>query len=207
MEIDSTSNINININDNKFDLLTLEYLTNDSIYNKIKNTNTFLNITKEEKRKWKKELKFYRHRILDYTKKFIKNKGECDNEDDTLNQAFYIYVSRLILYFKKIDMIDTLQDDYLGINKLENVLNNDNEETKIEEDNTSFEKNEEVIEKANEIMKNVKKIPVNLDSFVIKTKNKSKEQVPIKKEINLQDPKFKKKGIQTKIKEENIISN
>lgn len=183
----------------QLDRFTLEYLLNSSLYNKIKQSNAYLQISHNERRQYKKELKFYRHRILDLTKKFIKNKGRIDEfEDDSMNEAFKVYSSILISYFKKTDTIDTFQDNYIGLDTLEKALTNS------EEDNNITNNKENNIDEADKLMANIKKVPVNLDSFVIKKKNKNnnnQEVIPIKKEVDLTDPKFKKKGVQKKNKE------
>lgn len=193
----------------QLDRFTLEYLLNSSLYNKIKQSNAYLQISHNERRQYKKELKFYRHRILDLTKKFIKNKGRIDEfEDDSMNEAFKVYSSILISYFKKTDTIDTFQDNYIGLDTLEKALTNseeDNNNYTTNNDNNNITNNKENnIDEADKLMANIKKVPVNLDSFVIKKKNKhnnNQEVIPIKKEVDLTDPKFKKKGVQKKNKE------
>ena len=111
----------------------------------------------------------------------------------------------LISYFKKTDTIDTFQDNYIGLDTLEKALIN-SEEDNINTKNYDISENnkEESLDEANKLMANIKKVPVNLDNFVIKKKNKNnnEEVIPIKKEVNLKDPKFKKKGVQKKIKQQ-----
>jgi len=183
----------------ELDRFTLEYLITNSLYDKIKNSNAYLRLNDVENKKYKKELKFYRHRILDLTKKFIKNKGQLDEfEDESMNEAFKSYSLKMISHFKKTDTIDSFQNnDYIGIEALENILNNNEDEIENKVNLNDDDEKEINLDKANKIMANIKKVPVNLDNFVIKKKNKTntEEIMPIKKELNLNDPKFKKKGV------------
>lgn len=207
----NNNNYNYSSNINKINFLTLQTMTNNQTLDKYKNSKTYLDLEKNERKQWRKELKFYKHRILDETKKFLKNSkdkdGACD--DEVTYEAFKAYSIKMINYFKKIDTIDIIQDDYLCLNTLEKELGEENKE-----DDTRELNKEEIIEKANILISNTKTIPVNLDKFVIKRKIKNNEQqqaednIPKKKEINLDDPKLKKKGIRKKkLEEENITTN
>ena len=186
-------------NEEVINMLTLQCLTNND---KFKSSKTYVDMDKAHRKQWRKEVKFYKHRILDETKKFLKNSKEGANEDDIMKEAFRIYALKLITYFKMQDTVETMQDHYEGLSGLEGILEDELDEV---------ENKEEILEKANNLMSNIKKIPVTLDSFVIKSKinkNKEHDNIPKKKEIDLKDQKFKKKGIRKKKQlEENITSN
>ena len=189
-------------NEDVINILTLQCLTNND---KLKTSKTYVDMDKSHRKQFRKEVKFYKHRILDETKKFLKNSKDGANTDDVMKEAFHVYASKLIKYFKMQDTVETMQDNYEGLSGLESILENKEDEL------YKLENKEEVLEKANNLMSNIKKIPVTLDSFVIKSKINKKEEddnIPKKKEIDLKDPKFKKKGIRKKKQlEENITSN
>lgn len=119
------------------------------------------------------------------------NTKNTTNIDDVIISAFNNYARLCISHFKFKDTMDTIQDEYNDINK----------ETCI--DSGADGDGEDVIDMANNLnevnklcMKQTDKKVLTLDNYVIKTSAPKKEMIlPKMKNVNLRDPKFKKKDI------------
>ena len=185
--------------------ITLECLINKDMYEKHKNAEKNLKINKKDK-------KFYRRRVLNLTRELLLSKKEGDATSDLTNvmetivtpdllNAFNNYVKACIHNFKIIDKNDIIQEDYKDINM--NLLNDLNfldlsETLENETQNNSNENNKL-------IMRTIKE-KSNLDNFVKIKYQKPQEDIIIPKirEINLNDPNLRNKGIKKKEKENNI---
>lgn len=168
--------------------ITLECLMNKNQYAKyVGKTNT------ETKSSIKKDVKFYRRRIFDLTKKLLNNEKPETMYPD-VGSAFDTYARVCIEYFKVLDKSDIIQEDYTGIN-VDNI-------SSIPLD-ASYN-----TEAANMLMMRSIKItePNALEKLVKRTtsKLKKKQIVPLQKDINLKDPNLKNKGI---CKKNNINNN
>jgi len=184
-------------NDNNFiNQITIDYLINKGIYKthldkvKMKNTN-------------KKDKKFYRKRILNLTKEFLLFNEKEDILPDVKN-AFENYVKTCVEYFKILDKTDIIQEDYCDLeeNEKEKEINKllDYDEVNVENShiNNSSSFNDNLLMRSIHI-----KHP--LDKFIKRNKFKKEQEVlPIQKEINLQEPYLKNKGI---CKKKNINNN
>ena len=203
------------IEDNNIDLkmlnnlnhITLEYFSNIGLYNKINSKNGFEHhISKSDK-------KFYKKRIVNETKKMLKD--EFDN--DVIKEIFNKYILSLINHFKIVDTNELLQKEFLdGSNNvfsypyIDISTNVDNKYICINDINVEEDSNDDTdISNCNpnELLfkQNDCKI-LTMDSFVTK-KSKQKEKkvnYPLMKNINLREPDLKMKGIQKKIKKENL---
>jgi len=126
----------------------------------------------------KKEIKFYKKRILQVTKDLLK--GEMITED--INSSYNDYIRTLIDHFKFIDKKDMIQEEYKNLN-YDISLNMDNSFNMME-------MNEMMIKKVE-----VKEIKT-MDDYILKRKKKKekKMEIPKKKEYNIKDKKFKTKG-------------
>jgi hypothetical protein len=159
--------------------ITLECLMNKNQYAKyVGKTNT------ETKSSIKKDVKFYRRRIFDLTKKLLNNEKPETMYPD-VGSAFDTYARVCIEYFKVLDKSDIIQEDYTGIN-VDNI-------SSIPVD-ASYN-----TEAANMLMMRSIKLtePNALEKLVKRTtsKLKKKQIVPLQKDINLKDPNLKNKGI------------
>ena len=130
----------------------------------------------------KKEIKFYKKRILQATKDLLK--GEMITED--VNESYNDYIRTLIDHFKFIDKKDMIQEEYKNLDT-DISLNIDNSFNMME-------MNEMMIKKVE--VKEVK----TMDDYILKTKKKKekKMEIPKKKEYNIKDKKFKTKGLRKK---------
>ena len=154
---------------------------------------------------FKRDIRFYRKRIISLTKDLFKNQNETDNKqnmDITMVSAFNMYMRACISYLKFSDQSETIQKCYvcLGItdgNQPNENIKNQKCICKNKNENELFELN-----KANELCfkpKEVKKI--TLDNYVIRKNMKKSEPVvyPQQFTFNPRDPIFKCKGLKPKI--------
>ena len=172
---------------NNIDLITLECLTNPGFYDKYNlKKNNPTKISKEDR-------KFYKKRIINETKKMLRN----DFDTPALKEIFNVYVISLVDYFKIVDKRDIIQEDYKNNppqdkeyydNVLDEILDisDNNLNNLISPDQLLFKT-------ANETKK------ITLDNFVVKH-NPPKENIiyPEQKEINLKEPSLKTKGLKMK---------
>ncbi len=171
--------------------LTLQYLTSKEFESRVQN------VPRPAPKQMKKDRKFYKKRILDLTKRMMREMiGQESNEEEPLvvsadvQHTFDNYVKSCIEYFQVSDKAGILQEEYNGITPENNQKGTqDDEECKDQQ-------------YADELfLKNVKLKSTNtLDKFVLKrpksNKNdKSIDNLPRKKNIRLNDPSLKIKGI------------
>ena len=175
---------------NNIDLITLECLTNPGFYDKY-------NLKKNNPNKISKaDRKFYKKRIINETKKMLRN----DFDTPALKEIFNQYVISLVDYFKIVDKRDILQEDYKNNppqdkeyydNVLDEIL--DISDNNLNNLNNLISPDQLLFKTANETKK------ITLDNFVVKH-NPPKENIiyPEQKEINLKEPSLKTKGLKTK---------
>lgn len=181
---------------NTIDDVTLEFMVNTLQYEKYLKKNNI-----DHNSGFKRDIRFYRKRIISLTKELFKNQNETDkNErvDVTVMGAFNIYMRACISYLKFSDQSETIQKCYvcLGITDGHENIKNPKCVCKNKNENELFELN-----KANELCfkpKEVKKI--TLDNYVIRKNVKKSEPVvyPQQFTFNPRDPEFKHKGLKPK---------
>jgi len=173
--------------------ITLDCLINKEVYEKMQHL-------KKQKIVNKKDKKFYRKRILNLTRELLLKKDDDYSEiNPDIKFSFDNYIKTCIQYFKIIDNNDIIQEEYKDFNTefdcLQDVNMNMNQPV---HDNTSYDK-----EKDKLFMRSIK-MPNYLEKFVKITTTKKPEEIilPKIKEIDLQEPNLRNKGIQ---KKENIV--
>ena len=175
-----------NIND--INKLTLEYLINPAHYNKYYKNN------KEIDEELINDKIFYRKRIINCIKQMLKG----NFADKVLEDNFNIYVKTIIIHLKEIDTKDILQASY------EDFSNN-----LIEKDNLNIKEMipENNLQNSNILLYKEINHKNTIDKFV-KHKIDQKElyNLPEKRNINLRDPKLKKKGLAKKEKYIDILN-
>ena len=214
---------NRKIDFNTFDVvnyITLETMSNNDSYTKYLKRNKL-----DHDAVLKKEKKFYRKRIIALTKDILFNNinanananantdavpsGESTTTtttttlivqpdipkvDDVIISAFNTFARLCISHFKFKDTMDAIQYEYKDMNK-ETCSGGDaythNDDGGGDEDMSNN------INEANKLcMKQTDKKILTLDNYVIKTSASKKEMIlPKTKNVNLKDPKFKKKDI------------
>lgn len=191
------------------DDVTLAFMVNTAQYEKYLKKN---NLSYDSS--LKRDIRFYRKRIISLTKDLFKNQNETDqnqNLDVTMVGAFNMYMRACISYLKFSDQSETIQKCYvcLGITNNNTSNNSQREDNKNNEDIKNQKcicKNENgnklfELHKANELCfkpKEVKKI--TLDNYVIRKNVKKSEPVvyPQQFTFNPRDPEFKYKGLKSK---------
>ena len=180
--------------------IDLEYLMNPEQQKKISEKYKDNNINHDER-------KFYRKRLLQLTRDLIAG----DIKNTNLEAAFNNYMKESIKYLKFTDKKDIIQEEYVEINKkLEQ-----RKERKIKKAVSEGEKNQvqkSEIERitADELLINKSQIKdPAMNSFIkIKRNPSQKNQImPKQREIDLTDPKLKKKGIRKKNRNKEINEN
>ena len=186
---------NSNNNMSELDKITLECLMNESSYEKYLTNNTIN--AENDKINNDNDRRFYKKRIINMTKELLKRNSNIDTNTNIRN-CFDEYVKNCVLYFKEIDRTDILQEKHgiKSVNTKDQTIFKENHKihTILEENDNSidhllFNKNEKV-----------KKIT---DLMGVKRKQLvKKKEVPIPKQynINLKDPKLRKKGLKKKEK-------
>ena len=162
--------------------ITLETMANSDTYNKYlkKNNLDHDTVLKSEKR-------FYRKRIIAMVKDILNNNlnnnSDCPVNDVIIN-SFNTFARLCISHFKFKDTMDNIQGDYKDM-----VL--------VETTTTESTVDDWSIDDANKLfMKQVDKKVITMDNFVTKTSPPQDEMLlPKTKELNLKDPKYKKKDI------------
>jgi len=185
--------------------ITLECLLNKERYEKHMSIDKKMKINKKDK-------KFYRRRVLNLTRELLLSKKDGTDISDVTNvmetvvtpdllNAFDNYVKACIHNFKIIDKNDIIQEDYKEMNLLNNLNLLDLPESLTLENEIQNNPNEN-----NKLIMRTIKEKSNLDNFVKIKYQKPQEDIIIPKirEINLNDPNLRNKGIKKKEKENNI---
>ena len=185
---DNTNNTNTdnNIHEKIINQITLECLINKEIYKKYltsNNTNTIINN--------KKDRKFYRKRILQLTRDILLNDPSLKITND-IQFVFENYVNHCIQYFKMVDRVDLIQEDY--------YIEDYTDDTSVVDDAniTLCNNTSESADKL--LLRSVKINNYTLDKFVkvISTKKEDSTPLPVQKIFNLKDPILRNKGIRKK---------
>lgn len=166
------------LSESEMNRISIEYFTNPSYYGEIGSA------CKEDESERKRDVKFYRRRIVALTKDIFRGA----DVDASLRSAFDDYVSSAIAHLKMLDTKDILQDEY--------------SELQAPETHHAMpgELDAEVGEANSQLMK-IPQVGGTLDSFVVSTRPANQQEDPPKlKTVNLQDPKLKHKGVKRKKK-------
>jgi len=200
--------INENINDlkkngpgiklNTIDDVTLAFMVNTAQYEKYLKKNHI-----DFDSGFKRDLRFYRKRIISLTKDLFKSENgnqngtENQNIDVTMVGAFNMYMRACISYLKFSDQSEMIQKCYVCLG----ISNENNDMKKCTCKNNGDENNMDELNQANALCfkpKEVKKI--TLDNYVIRKNVKKSEPIvyPQQFTFNPKDPSFKYKGLKLK---------
>ena len=161
---------------NKKNQIDLLYLTNQNYVDKYNQKKTSL----DQNETLTKDIAFYRKRILNTTKDLLR-KNSINN---TVDSCFVEYCSELIKYFKFIDKKDILQEEYKNLKE--------KKKKKVDKNFTLMDNDKIMSRETKKTIRTIKDcLPIN-----IKSKPKKKRTYPKKKEININDPKFRIKGLE-----------
>lgn len=205
----------MNLNLDQVDHVTLDLMVNQPQYER------YLRAREADLNgKYDRAKRFYKKRILEMTRDLLK--GETLS-DIFVIQAFDAYAKSCITYFRNKDKNDTLQEEYIAecnavgylppivetetesmnSDNVDNADENNNNEDGDDSGGNSVPMNDSSKRKLEILLsfdKHKQHTPT-LDTYVIKTSTSSPVAAPIipkKKEINLDDPKFKTKDIKPK---------
>ena len=164
--------------------VTLDCLLNKEMFNKHVKNQKSKSINKEER-------KFYKKRIYNLFKELLITKEEPEDLLPDVKYAYDNFIHSCIHYFKTIDNNDLNQEEYKNLTDEPDISN-------IPELNDNNLKTEEEANKL--LMRSIKITTPPLDKFVKRKTTKVEEQIimPKQKEINLNDPELKLKGINKK---------
>jgi hypothetical protein len=187
-ETTTNTTTNTNTNMNKIDninYITLEIMANSDTYNKYLKRNNLQHDTvlKGDKR-------FYRKRIAAMAKDILNNNVNNNSDspiNDVIINAFNTFARLCISHFKFKDTMDNIQGDYKDMVLVDTRGGASGVDTiegwSMDEANKLF-------------MKQVDKKVITMDNFVTKTSPPQDEMIiPKTKDLNLKDPKYKKKDI------------
>lgn len=168
--------------------VTLDCLLNKQMFNKHIKNQKAKSINKNER-------KFYKKRIFSLFKEIITGNEPSDLLPD-VKYAYDNFINSCIHYFKAIDNNDLIQAEYDNM-EITNENNTIIEETITNDNNNKFSENTEFDKM---LMRSIKIDIPTLDKYVKKTSTKKKENIilPKQKNINLQDPELKNKGLKKK---------
>ena len=148
--------------------MDLLYLTNGRMRNKMENLDKGVN---------KEDLKFYRKRILQQTKNYLRE-GRLES---SIDRAFDNYADKLIEYYKFIDKKEIIQKEY------ENMEENSGKDIK---DINMLEENKKMMKEVEAPVKTIKDF-VN----VVAEKPKKKRIIPKLKKYDLKKEELRIKGL------------
>ena len=182
--IDVTPSVNNGMNKiDNINYITLETMANSDTYNKYLKKNNL-----EHDTVLKSEKRFYRKRIIAMVKDILTNNINNNNDapiNDTIINSFNAFSRLCISHFKFKDTMDNIQGDYKDMVLVETTTAGESglDDWSIDDANKLF-------------MKQVDKKVITMDNFVTKTSPPQDEMLlPKTKELNLKDPKYKKKDI------------
>jgi len=172
--------------------ITLEYLLNPNLYEKINDQKNDVN-----QLLLLEDIIFYKQRICKLTKDMCK--GNYTNNN--LKNIFINYASTIVYYLKQLDEKDILQSEY------DNMETLDNSNIELNDISNSNYLTNNIID-TNNLIINKPKISNNLDNFIKKVNIVSTEKIiPKKRIINIKDHDHKIKGVKTKNKKEKSCDN
>jgi len=180
---------NTNTSMNKIDninYITLEIMANSDTYNKYLKRNNL-----EHDTVLKGDKRFYRKRIAAMAKDILNNNVNNNSDspiNDVIINAFNTFARLCISHFKFKDTMDNIQGDYKDMN----LVNTSTGEASSVDTIEGWSMDE-----ANKLfMKQIDKKVITMDNFVTKTSPPQDEMIiPKMKDLNLKDPKYKKKDI------------
>ena len=170
------------------DQVTLDCLLNKEMFNKHIKNQKAKSINKEER-------KFYKKRIYNLFKELLITKEEPKDLLPDVKYAYDNFINSCINYFKTIDNNDLNQEEYKGLDEIPDEILDIINIPELKDNNLQTE------EEANKLlMRSIKITRPPLDNFVKRKSIKPQEKLilPKQKEINLNDPELKIKGINKK---------
>jgi hypothetical protein len=163
--------------------VTLDCLLNKEMFSKHVKNQKIKSLNKQER-------KFYKKRIFNLFKEILTGNQPNDLLPD-VKYAYENFVNSCVNFFKTIDNNDLNQEEY------KELQNNNHESNEHLESHNIFSKNDEADKL---LMRSIKIDNHSLDKYVKRKSTNVKENIimPLQKNINLQDPELKLKGLNKK---------
>jgi hypothetical protein len=180
---------------NDADNATLAFFSNPMYLNIIKKREQLIDNQKDNK----KNIKFYRKRLVSLFKDLIKD-DESPPPTQELKEMYNRFVNTAINYFQIIDKKDIIQEqhsDKIDEKKQEQVDNNQDEMQELDETENM------TVNQANDLMMKKTIQVASLDNYVINKHDNSSNEfrvIPLKIEIDLKTPELKTKGVKLRTK-------
>ena len=170
--------------------VTLDCLLNKQMYNSQIKSKRSKQINKEER-------KFYRKRSFNLFKELI-NGNEPENLSPDVKYAYDNFINTTVQYFKTIDNNDIIQSEYKDIMFSLDNSSNDFIDSSANLKTENFKT--ENLDADLLLTRSIKLEVPTLDKYVTRIRTKKKEEIimPKQKDINLNDPQLKNKGINFK---------
>ena len=159
------------------DQLTIDCLLNKDVVNKYLKS-------KQSKKENKEDIKFYKKRIYNLFKEIITGNSPYDLLPD-VKYAYSNFLNASISYFKTIDNNDIVQSEYKDLIFPPEICCNDNDISG------------NILHADKLFMRSIKMDVPTLDKYVTRTRTKKKDEIilPKQKNINLNAPELKNKGL------------
>lgn len=169
--------------------VTLDCLLNKEMFSKHVKNQKIKSLNTQER-------KFYKKRIFNLFKEILTGNQPNDLLPD-VKYAYENFVNSCVNFFKTIDNNDLNQEEYKEFQNNKNEINIINDSNKYLENNNIFSKNDEADKL---LMRSIKIDNHSLDKYVKRKSTNVKENIimPLQKNINLQDPELKIKGLNKK---------
>ena len=184
--------------------ITLEYLLNPILYEKINDTNN-----KTSNKLILDDILFYRQRICKLTKDMCKDNYTNNN----LKNIFMNYATAIVYYLKQLDEQDILQAEYDNLQLTDNehldpALDPDLDPALDPTLDPSLDPDLDPLKTFNNILINKPTVTKNLDNFVKRINVEPIKQIlPKKRVVNINNPSLKTKGIKPKKIKEKSYTN
>lgn len=167
--------------------VTLDCLLNKQMYNSQIKSKRSKQINKEER-------KFYRKRSFNLFKELI-NGNQPENLSPDIKYAYDNFINTTIQYFKTIDNNDIIQSEYKDV-----IFSLDNSSNSFIDSSSNLKPENlktEILDADLLLTRSIKLEVPTLDKYVTRIRTKKKEEIimPKQKDINLNDPQLKNKGL------------
>lgn len=169
--------------------LDLQYISNSSYKDKEEKSHDICN---------KKDIKFYKKRILYTFKEMVKQPDQLEHLPLSLQSTFHNIIKEYIEHFKQLDTSDALQS-FIPESKI-------SEKERKDEDNNMREKDADTYLFSNVVKQQTKH--KTMKDFCIDVSKKKKKRDPIypkQKQFSIHSKKHKSKGIPSREKNKIII--
>ena len=188
--MNESMNESIDISMNPIDNITLTFFANKLQYEHVVKKKELFN-----NNEFTSDKKFYKKRIIDLTKKLFRN----GIDDLQLYDSFNCYIKSCINHLKFIDKKDIIQDKYNTMIVPSGNIVDDDVDDDDDDDINNYDINNYDINNCDILLTKNEVKQINLDTFVIKKKQKEKIKILPKKEIiNIHTKEYKTKGIKAK---------